>query len=147
VKTRIKILTLIALLFAGVAAFLQFRHAQPGASVPSEYSVRYHSGMTLADVARTHQKFFAPALGSVTVERQDQSVSARCRDTLSSVAVFLLHHTGERSQVLVDAALRFSPSAQQLTSVTPAADSLALHPDDAILIPTRLGVTVLTVQQ
>jgi hypothetical protein len=142
VKATRKFLIPVALMFAGTMVCLHF-HAAESSPTTSDYTVRYQPGLTLADVAGTRAELFAQSTGNITIIRRDCSVSARCRDALSSLALFLWLRTGEHCNALFDAALRLQPSPQQVVSAAPFTDRAVLCSEDSIVIPMQRGVTVL----
>ena len=112
----------------------------------NDYCVPWHKGMTMADVLGTHARHFDNATVSIQVTRRDTSLSGLSKDYLSESILSTWEETGEKSDFLLNAYLRFSPKRTILQLGFPMSEvekQTLLLPDDDIDIMTSRGGTVL----
>lgn len=145
-KPRRLVLAALTLLCGGlilcICASAGSTQPDPSRTVSNDYLVAHYPGITLADVTKTHGRFFQEATGYVTIDRRDRSLRGHCRAAVSTGSYSLWQRTGERWPFLFDTALRCSPTSQEIVCSSPASNQINLYSDDSIIIPSRGGVTV-----
>ena len=114
----------------------------------NDYHVPWHKGLTMADVLGTHGRHFADATVSIQVRRRDTSLFGLSKEHFSESILSAWEETGEKSDFLLNAYLRFSPKRTMFQLGFPMSEvekQTLILPDDDIDIMTSKGGTVLRI--